>query len=141
MEYADTRQEGDQDLPKLTYDVKFSAPLFRELPVTANLKGNAAQNSPQAKVYREKINALKRGDFEAVKRLSSARANRRDTAMLARMDDQTKKAFAAEAAADMEQSLKLIKRVVVRGESAVAIFSEKQWATFVHEGGQWKTGD
>ncbi len=141
MEYADTRKEGDQDLPRLTYDVKFSAPLFRELPVTADLRGDEAQNSPQAIIYREKINALKRGDFEEVKRLSSERANRRDTAMLARMDDQTKKAFAAEAAADMEQSLKLIKRVVVRGESAVIIFSEKHWATFVHEGGRWKTGD
>jgi hypothetical protein len=141
MEHADTRENGDQDLPKLTYSVKFSAPLFKELPVTANLKGKAAQNSPQAKVYREKISALKKGDFEAVKRLSSEQANRRDAAMLAQMDDQTKKASAAEAAADMEQSLKLIKRVVVRGDSAVIIFSEKQWATFVREGGQWKTGD
>jgi hypothetical protein len=141
MEYADTRGAGDQDLPKLTYDVKFSAPLFRELPVTADFRGKAAQNSPQAKVYREKINALKKGDFEEVKRLSSERANRRDASMLAQMDEQTKKAFAAEAAADMEQSLKRIKRVVVRGESAIIIFSEKQWATFVHEGGQWKTGD
>jgi hypothetical protein len=141
VEHADTQEGEGQDLPKLTYDVKFSAPLFKELPVTANFKGKAAQNSPQAKTYREKINALKRGEFEVVKRLSSERANRRDVAMLAQMDDQTKKAFAAEAAADMEQSLKLIKRVVVRGESAVIIFSERQWATFVHESGQWKTGD
>ncbi|MEN6319530.1 MAG: hypothetical protein ABFD82_12335 [Syntrophaceae bacterium] len=57
------------------------------------------------------------------------------------MDDQTKKAFAAEAASDMEQSLIRIKRVVERGDSAVIIFSEKQWATFVREGGKWKTGD
>jgi hypothetical protein len=141
MEHADTQEGGGQDLPKLTYAVKFSAPLFRELPVTATFKGKAAQNSPQAKAYREKINALKKGDFEAVQRLSSERANRRDAAMLAQMDDQTKKAFAAEAAADMEQSLKLINRVVVRRESAVIIFSEKQWAPFVHEGGQWKTDD
>ena len=141
VEHADAQERGGQDLPKLTYNVKFSAPLFRELPVTANFKGTAAQDSPQVKAYREKINALKKGDFEAVKRLSSERENRRDAAMLAQMDDQTKKAFAAEAAADMEQSLKLIKRVVVRGESAVIIFSEKQWATFVYEGRQWKTGD
>jgi hypothetical protein len=141
MEYADTREGGDQDLPKLAYDVTFSAPLFRELPVTADLMGKEAQNSPQAKVYRKKISALKRGDFEAVKRLSSEQANRRDAAMLAQMDDQTKKAFAALAAADMERSQKLIKRVVVRGESAIIIFSEKHWTTFVYEGGQWKTGD
>ncbi|PKN33785.1 MAG: hypothetical protein CVU61_11760 [Deltaproteobacteria bacterium HGW-Deltaproteobacteria-19] len=141
VEHADTRDGGGQDLPKLAYAAKFSAPLFNELPVTSNLKGKAAQNSPQVKAYREKINALKKGDFEAVKRLSSESANRRDAAMLARLDDQTKKAFAAEAAADMEQSLKKIKRVVVRGESAVVIFSESHWATFVREGGQWKSGD
>ena len=141
VERADTRESGDQDLPKLSYAVKFSAPLFKELPVTANFTGKAAQNSHQAKVYREKITALKKGDFEAVKRLSSERANRRDAAMLAHMDDVTKEAFAAEAAADMEKSLKSIKRIVVRGDSAIIIFSEKQWTTFVREGGQWKTDD
>lgn len=141
MAYADTHEAGDQDLPKLICDVKFSAPLFTELPVTADLRGNAAQNSPQVKAYIEKIKALKKGDFEEVKRLSSEWANRRDAAVLAQMDEQTKKAFAKEAAADMEQSLKVIKRVVVRGDSAVIIFSEKHWATFIREGGQWKTGD
>lgn len=141
MEHADTREGGDQDLPKLIYSVKFSAPLFHELPVTANFTGKKAQDSPQVKAYREKINALKKGDFEAVKRLSSERANHRDAAMLVHMDDQTKKAFAAEAAVDFEKSLKHIKRVVVRGDSAVIIFSEKEWATFVREGGQWKMGD
>jgi hypothetical protein len=93
------------------------------------------------KVYRERIDALKKGDFEAVKRLSSERANRRDAAALAVMDDQTKKASAAEAAADFEKSLKHIKRVVVREDSAVVIFSDMEWATFVREGGEWKTGD
>lgn len=141
IEYTDTRESGNEDLPKITYAVKFSAPLFNELPVTANLRGKAAQNSIQAKVYREKISALKKGDFEAVKRLSSEWANRRDASLLAQMDEQTKKSFAAEAAADMEQSLKRIKRVVERGDSAVIIFSEKQWATFVRESGKWKTGD
>jgi hypothetical protein len=140
-EYNDTREGGTEDLPKLTYAVKFSAPLFKELPVTANLKGKAVHNSIQSKICREKISALKKGDFEAVKRLSSDWANRRDASMLAQMDEQTKKAFAREVAADMEQSLKLIKRVVVRGDSAVIIFSEKQLASFIREGGQWKTGD
>jgi hypothetical protein len=141
VEHADTRDSGDQDLPKLTFSVKFSAPLFKELPVTANYMGKRAHNSSQVKAYREKMEALKKGDFEAVKRLSSERANRRDAAMLAHMDDQTKKSSAAEAAEDIAKSLKRIKRVVVRGDTAVIIFSEKEWATFVREGGQWKTND
>ncbi|MGV8079741.1 MAG: hypothetical protein AB2L22_06755 [Syntrophales bacterium] len=141
VEHADARDGGGQDLPRLSYAAKFSAPLFRELPVTANLKGKAAQSSSQAKTYREKISALKKGDFAAVKRLSSESANRRDAAMLSQMDEQARKAFAAEAAADMEPSLKRIRQVVVRGESAVMIFSDRRWATFVREGGQWKSGD
>jgi hypothetical protein len=140
IEYADSRGRGDDDLPNLVFSAKFSAPLFKELPVTADLKGKAARNSIQAKVYREKIDALKKGDFEAVKRVSTERANRRDAAMLEQMGDQAK-AFAKEAAEDLEKSLNLIKRVVVRGDTAVMIFSENQWATFAREGGRWKTGD
>jgi len=139
--HTDTREAGSQDLPKLTYAVTFSAPLFTELPVTANYRGKAAQKSPQAKAYREKINALKKGDFEAVKRLSSKRANRRDSMMLTQMDEQTKKTMAEEGALEMEKSLKGLKRVVEREDSAVIIFSKKEWATFIREGGQWKSDD
>ena len=140
IEHFDTRESGGTDLPKLSYKAIFSAPLFNELPITADLKGAAAQKSPQIKVYREKIIAMKKGDFETVKRLSSERANRRDAAMLAQLGDQAK-GMAAEGAREMEQSLKEVKRVVVRGDSAVILFSKKQWVTFVREGTNWKTDD
>ncbi len=140
VDHSDTRESGGIDLPKLSYSAKFSAPLFNELPVTADLKGAAAQKSPQVKVYHEKIIAMKKGDFEAVKRLSSERANRRDVAMLAQLGDQAK-GMAAEGAREMEQLLKEAKRVVVRGNTAVMLFSEKHWAAFVREGANWKTDD
>ncbi|MBA4390240.1 MAG: hypothetical protein C0399_04805 [Syntrophus sp. (in: bacteria)] len=140
VEHFDTRSEGGTDLPKLSYSAIFSAPLFNELPVTADLKGMAAQKSPQVKIYREKIIAMKKGDFETVKRLSSERANRRNAVMLAQLGDQAK-VMAAEGALEMEQSLKQVKRVVVRGDTAVMFFSEKHWATFVREGTNWKTDD
>lgn len=140
IRHADSSGRTDDDPPGLAFSAKFSAPLFNELPVTADLRGKAARNSIQAKVYREKIGALKKGDFEAVRRLSTARANRRDAVMLERMGDQAK-AFAKEAAEDLEKSAAGIRRVVVRGDSAVMLFSEKHWATFAREGGQWKTGD
>ncbi len=41
----------------------------------------------------------------------------------------------------MEKSIKSIRRVVVRGERAVAIFADKQWANFVREGREWKSDD
>jgi hypothetical protein len=140
VEHFEKRGGGEMGLPKLSYSAVFSAPLFKELPVTADIRGKAAQNSPQVNVYREKINALKKGDFETVKRLSSERANRREAAWLAQLGDQAR-AIAAEAALDMEQSLKSIKRVVVREDTAIIIFSEKGWATFVREGANWKIGD
>lgn len=140
VEHSDTRESEGTDLPKLSYTAIFSAPLFNELPVTADLKGAVAQKSPQIKIYREKIIAMKKGDFETVKRLSSERANRRDAAMLAQLGDQAK-TMAAEGAREMEQSLKEVKRVVVRENTAVMLFSAKHWATFVREGTNWKTDD
>ncbi len=127
-------------LPKLNYAVKFSAPLFHELAVTADLKGKAAQDSPQARLLREKARALANGDFEAVHRLSTERANRRTQVFLAEAGSEAK-FFAEKAAADLERSIKLIRRVVVRGERAVVIFSKTQWSNFVQEGGEWKSDD
>lgn len=138
-EYAEKGSPGSESFPGISYSVKFSAPLFNELPVTADLKGKAAQDSPQAKVLREKINALKKGDFDAVKRLSTQRANRRTDLLLTQMGADQAKIFAKEAAKEEEQSLKSIKRIVVRGSTAVMIFSKNAWSSFAQEGGQWKS--
>ncbi len=138
-EYAEKGSPDSESFPGISYSVKFSAPLFNELPVTADLKGKAAQDSPQAKVLREKINALKKGDFDAVKRLSTQRANRRTDLLLTQMGADQAKIFAKEAAKEEEQSLKSIKRIVVRGSTAVMIFSKNAWSSFAQEGGQWKS--
>jgi len=135
--------EGERDpmgLPKLNYAVKFSAPLFHELAITADLKGKAAQDSPQVRLLREKARALAKGDFETVHRLSTKRANRQTQVFLAEAGSEAK-FFAEKAAADMERSIKLIRRVVVRGERAVVIFSKTQWSNFVQERGEWKSDD
>jgi hypothetical protein len=135
--------EGERDpigLPKLNYTVKFSAPLFHELAITADLKGKAAQDSSQARLLREKARALAKGDFEAVHRLSTERANRQTQVFLAEVGSEAR-FFAEKAAADMERSIKLIRRVVVRGKRAVVIFSKTQWSNFVQEDGEWKSDD
>jgi len=138
-EYAEKGSAGSSDMPAISYSVKFSAPLFNELPVTADLKGKAAQDSPQAKVLKEKISALKRADFDSVKRLSTARSNGRIDRLLAQMGADQAKMFAQEAAEDMEKSLKSIKRIVVRDSTAVMIFSKNEWSNFAQEDGQWKS--
>lgn len=140
IEHKDTRAAGSADLPKMDYALRFSAPLFSEPPITADLKGKAAQASPQARVLREKARALAKGDFEALRRISTQRAARQSDAFIAQAGAQAK-SFAKEAAADLEKSLKKLQRVVVRGERAVAIFGEKEWMNFARQRGEWRLDD
>jgi len=142
IEYAEKRRTDSEDLPHLSYTVKFSAPLFHELPVTADLKGRKAQESPQISVMRQKVAALKKGDMEAIKQVSSEKANRRNAAMMEKMDSNSIQAFAKEGAIELEKIVKTVTRVVVRDDSAVAICSGgKTWMIFVKEGGNWKSDD
>ena len=138
IEHHDARPSATGGMPRLDYSLRFSAPLFQEMPVTAILKGQAAQNSPQMRVIREKARALEKGDFASVQRLSTARANRQTLAFLAQAGPEAE-SWAQQAAAEMQESSKRLQRVVVRGDRAVAIFAGKQWQTFVREGGEWKS--
>jgi hypothetical protein len=140
IHHQDEREPDFGELPKLVYAAKFSAPLFHERAVSADLKGKAALASPQASVLREKAQILAKGSFEELKRISTDRAYRETQAFLAQAGSEAK-SFAKEAAASMEQSIKRIQRVVVRDDHAVVIFPEKQWSTFVREGGEWKSDD
>jgi hypothetical protein len=137
IEHRDQGEAGFTDLPRLAYSVQFSAPLFHEPSITADLKGKAAQASPQVAVLREKARALATGDFAAGRRFSTEHANRQTDAFHARAGDQAT-AFAKEAGAELEQSIGRIRRVVVRGDRAAAIFSDRQWVDLVREGGEWK---
>jgi hypothetical protein len=140
VEHHEERQSETGGIPKLAYSLRFSAPLFHELPVTAVLVGQAAQNSPQMRVLREKALALEKGDFGLVQRLSTESANRRTLAFLAQAGPEAE-SLAKQAAAKVKESTKRLQRVVVRGDRAVAISASKQWHTFVREGGEWKVDD
>ena len=48
-------------------------------------------------------------------------------------------AWAKPEAAKLQASLKHLQRVVVRSNRAVAVFANKQFQTFIREGGEWKT--
>lgn len=140
IERRDSRRDGSADMPTLDYAIQFNSPLFNEPPVTADLKGKAAQDSPQARVLRDKARALAKADFAALRRLSTERANKTTDAFLAQAGAQAK-AFAREAAAEIEQSLKKLQRVVVRGDRAVAIVAKGEWMTFARESGEWRSDD
>ena len=139
IEYRDTSTIAS-DMPRVSYAIQFSAPVFNEPAVTADLKGKEAQDSPQARVVRDKARAMAKADFAGVKKLSTERANRSTDQFLAQAGPQAG-AYAKEAAADLEKSLKGLQRVVVRGDRAVAIFSDKEWMNFARVGGQWLSDD
>jgi hypothetical protein len=138
VEHYKGNQSETRGIPRLNYSLRFSAPLFHEMPVTAILVGQKAQNSSQMRVLREKAWALEKGDFASVQRLSTADANRRTWALLAQAGPEAE-SLAKQAAAELKESTKYLQRVVVRGERAVAIFAGKQWHAFVREGGEWKS--
>jgi hypothetical protein len=140
IEHDDQNGTASKDMPNLAYALQFSAHLSKEPPVTANLKGKAAENSPQVQVLREKARALAKSDYEAVRRLCTERANRRSETLRAQAGIRYN-VFAEEAGGDLEASIRNIERVVVRGDHAAVIFADKEWANFVLEGKVWKSDD
>lgn len=123
------------DWPDLTCSLRFSAPLFHELPVTAVRVGLAAQTSPQAQVLRAQARALEQGHWAAVQRLSTTRAYREFQTQA----DSDPGLWAKHQVAKLQASLKHLQRVVVRSNRAVAIFANNQWQTFTQECGAWQT--
>lgn len=139
----DRRDEGSSGLPDfkaMVYSLQFSAPLFHEPAVTADLKGKAAVASPQMKAYSARADALARADFAAVRKLTTERANRRMEPMLAQHGNEME-GMAKQAGAEMKKMASKVVRLVVRGDRAVAIFPGKAASNFAREGGQWKSDD
>ncbi len=138
IQRRDEYESKRPDFPEISYSVRFSAPVFNEPPVTADLKGKAALNCPQTRVLSAISTALIGGDFAAAHKLYTERANRRNEAVFAM--DKTKAAqMARQTGAEMGKTIPKVQRVVERGDHAVVIFPGKQWFTFVREGGEWKS--
>jgi hypothetical protein len=137
IERRGEREPGLSDFPAISYSVKFDAPVFNEPQISADLKGRAALDSPQARLLFAKADALAKGDFAAAQKVSTERANRWNQAFLAG----AKADSLAKQATEMKKSLQKIQRVVERGDRAVVILPGKQWFTFVREAGEWKSDD
>jgi hypothetical protein len=137
IQRSEEREPGLADFPAISYSVKFEAPIFNEPQISADLKGRAALDSPQARLLFEKADALAKGDLAAAQKFSTERANLWNQTFLAgeKADSLAKKA------AEMKKSLQKIQRVVERGDRAVVILPGKKWFGFVREGGEWKSDD
>jgi hypothetical protein len=137
----EARDEGKSmsgEIPAFSYSIRFSAPIFHELPVTADLKGEAARNSAQANVLRKKAEALRKRDWNALQKISTEKGKRSNETFIAQTDPDA--ALITKAAADdLDRWIGGIKRVVVRGDRAVVIGEEKEWFNMVREGKEWKS--
>src|SRR5262249_1339411 len=137
IERSGEREPGLADFPAISYSVKFEAPVFNEPKVSADLKGRAALDSPQARLLFEKADALAKGDLAAAQRGSTERAKRWNQSFFAGAKDDS----LAKKTAEMKKSLQKIKSGAERGDRAVVILPGKQWFSFVREGGEWKSDD
>jgi len=140
IEDREQRESRFLDMPAINCATSFSAPLFHEPKVTQDLKGQAAKNSPQVKVLRAAVVALKKADFEALRKISCERANRQTEAIFAQ-DPAQVATFARAAGEELAQSLAKVQRIVVRGNRAIVIFPDKSWRNLERVDAEWKLDD
>ena len=134
--------EGNADLgwPSENFRFKFSAPLFKEPPVTATLKNKQALKSPQVKVILGRAAALIKGDLEKARQYSTERYNRYVENLMLQSQEDVKNMM-RENGKVIEQSLtKGTLRLVVRGDSATLIVKAKDGKTMfglIRKNGDW----
>ena len=117
--------------------MEFSAPVFNEPAVTADLKGPAVKASPQIHALSAIARLLAAGDLAGARKLQTERAARRfDMGVKLTGADAAK--LAKQGGADLKQMVPRINRMVVRGDRAVALAGKDQWVTLVREGDRWK---
>ena len=141
IEHHDEGDPSFESMPKIDYSIKFKAQIANAPAITADLKGKEAQQSPQVAALRKKADAMSKGDMKAAMQFSSSRSNKAVEGFLSQAGPEAVK-YMKEGGVEMKKEIKKIKRVVVRGERAVAIFEgNNQWAKFVKEDGEWKSDD
>jgi hypothetical protein len=126
------------DLPVASFTLEFSAPVFNEPAITADLRGKAALNSPQVQTLSAVAGRMAAGDLAGARKFVSERGNRRFDLMMKLSGTDAAK-LAKQGGLEMKRRAKSVQRVVVRGDRAVALYSKNEWATLVREGGRWKT--
>ncbi len=120
--------------------ISFSAAVLPEPPITADLKGKAAVDSPQVRSLRARAQAMVKGDSAGVAKLSTSTENRQIEVAVAQIGPQASQMM-REAGRNILPTLATVERVVVRGDHAVVIFKDKEsWQDMSLVDGLWKTG-
>ena len=140
--------EGPDDpgarFPMRAFSVDFSAPVLNEAPVTADLKGKEAKQSPQAEALRQRTQAMLAGNIDGIESYSSARSNAQLQGFIS-ASGMSREEFAEMIKQDAQTEMELLEyidRVVVRGDRALVIYAldeGSRWASVVLENGSWKS--
>lgn len=113
--------KGDQSVP-FAYKVTFDAPIRRNAPVTARLKGEEAQKSPQAEAVLAFERSMRAGDIQASRKYATARRNKEVDGIVAVMGKDfllnQARLYIPEDAVRRKQ----VVEVVERGDHAIVIF-------------------
>ena len=130
--------------PSLEAPLSFSAPLFHEKDITADLRGSEARESAPFLALKARMQAMIDGDWDGVIASATAAAH----AQMQRMIDesgaempQVIEMMKAAGAQELE-NLQNIDRAVIREDRAVLIYKLEgegsQWQTLALEDGAWK---
>jgi hypothetical protein len=135
---AFVRPPGGAQAIDVSFALKVTAPLTREPPITADIKGPAIRTSPQYKAALLYGEAMRTGDVRAQVRLGSKAMNERMDMVPDRpaMTERLK-----EVGAVAKSQLAKVHRIVVRGDRAALLIDQRAWITMVKEDGEWKSGD
>jgi hypothetical protein len=131
------QKSDDPDLARPGFSIEFDAPVIAESAVTADLKGAAAQKSPQIATLRARAAAIGKWDMVAIRSLCTKSALKSLESMPPEALAEMKKDAANQAAMQKKQ-LARAQKVIVRGDRAVVIISKNDFSTLVREGGRWK---
>ena len=124
--------------PAFEYSATFSAPLFREEPVTEKLAGARAVESAPFKSFALYYGALRAGEVEAARQLATPETFREVEALIARAG----KAAALKMIREMSPvpGTKDKPQVFVRGRNALVVFQSgggREMQSLVQTGGKW----
>ncbi|MCE9658539.1 MAG: hypothetical protein K8R60_08260 [Burkholderiales bacterium] len=136
---AFARPPGGAQAVDVSFALKVTAPLTREPPITADIKGRPAiEASPQYRASLAYGEAMRTGDVRAQVRLGSR-------AMNERMDMYPDRVAITERLKEVgavaKSQLAKVHRIVVRGDRAALLIDQRAWITMVRENGEWKSGD
>jgi hypothetical protein len=134
-------QAGFPGVPSYGYRASFSAPIFEDRKVTANLQGKEARQSAPAKAFLAFERVLREGDLPKIRAAVSPSRWRETEQFIALVGEADFKAQVREMVPPTATREKQIERVVVRENRATVIYKEggaRGFTVLVNDGGVWK---